>query len=204
MERLYTDVRFNVSDLKHGFDVVSDFSECQLVHLNGIKTFIKIMNYLLANEVGDVIRVINEKSLLFAQVKNLSSRIYGYKTRYVSSIEEAEKTLDAPSKRTDIRMNVNHMPVEYKIKDLKYKGNIANLSIGGCCIESDQMCASIGEIIQIVIEFNDENIINGEFKVKAQVVRVEGDMFAVKFKNFDKEEKDRLWKRLILKCQSSL
>ena len=75
MDKLYTDVRFNVSDLKNGFDVISDYSECQLVHLNGIKTFIKIMNYLLANGVGDVVRVINENSLLFIQVKNLSKKI---------------------------------------------------------------------------------------------------------------------------------
>ncbi len=63
MDRLYTDVRFNVSDLKQGFDVISDFSKCELVHLNGIKTFIKIMNYLLVNGVGEVVRVINENSL---------------------------------------------------------------------------------------------------------------------------------------------
>ena len=61
MDRLYTDVRFNVSDLQPGFDVISDFSECKLVHLNGIKTFVKIMNYLLVNGVGEVVKSYKRK-----------------------------------------------------------------------------------------------------------------------------------------------
>ncbi len=34
METLYTDVRFCMEELTPGFDVISDYSECKLLHLN--------------------------------------------------------------------------------------------------------------------------------------------------------------------------
>ncbi len=204
MGKLYTDVRFNVADLKHGFDVISDFSECKLVQLNGINTFIKIMNYLLVNGVGEVVRVINENSLLFTQVRNLSSRIYGYKVNYVSSIDEAEKKLESSIKRNGIRLNVNSMPVSYITNELNIKGNLLNLSTSGCAIESDKTGVSIGETIPILIEFKNEDISDGEFKVKGEVVRTDGNSFAVRFNDFDNDDKERLWKCLIRECQSEL
>jgi len=205
MDRLYTDVRFNVSDLKNCFDVISDFSECKIVYLNGIKTFIKIMNYLFVNGVGEVVRVINENSLLFIQVRNLSNRVYGYSTRYVSTFEEAERELDLLNKRNGTRINVNGMPVTYKKNCLNIiTGKIENLSTSGCAIESGEMDVVIGEIISMEIEFKNEAITTEKFKVKGQVVRVDGRTFAVKFEEFEKDEKDRLWKRLILECQSEI
>jgi hypothetical protein len=205
MGKLYTDVIFNVSDLKHGFDVISDFSECKLVQLNGINTFIKIMNYLLVSGVGEIVRVINKNSLLFTQIRNLSLRIYGYKVNYVSSLDEAERKLESSIKRNGIRLNVNCMPVSYIVNELNIKGNLLNLSTSGCAIESDKIVGvSIGEIIPIIIEFKNENISNGEFKVKGEVVRTDDNSFAVRFNDFDKDEKDRLWKCLIRECQSEL
>ncbi len=120
----------------------------------------------------------------------------------MSTIEEAEKNLNISNKRNGIRINVNHMPVTYKINKLKIAGNIENLSTSGCAIESEEMVASIGEVISIGIEFKNEDAINDEFKLKGQVVRVDGSTFAVKFEEFEKDEKDRLWRRLILECQS--
>ncbi len=79
MDKLYTDVRFCVADLRPGFDVISDLSECNIGHLSGVPTFRKIMNFLITKEVGDVVRIIKGKSLIFKQVLNLSSRICGYK-----------------------------------------------------------------------------------------------------------------------------
>jgi len=36
MESLYIDTRFGVADMNRGFDVISDFSGCKLIHLAGI------------------------------------------------------------------------------------------------------------------------------------------------------------------------
>jgi hypothetical protein len=85
MDKLYTDVRFCVADLKPGFDVISDLSECNIGYLSGVPTFRKIMNFLITKEVGDVVRIINGKSLIFKQVLNLSSRICGYKPLCIHS-----------------------------------------------------------------------------------------------------------------------
>jgi hypothetical protein len=63
LDKLYTDVRFGVADLKPGFDVISDLSECNLGHLSGVPTFRKIMNFLISKRVGEVVRVINSNSL---------------------------------------------------------------------------------------------------------------------------------------------
>ena len=41
LDKLYTDVRFYVADLRSGFDVITDLSECSLGHLNGVSTFRK-------------------------------------------------------------------------------------------------------------------------------------------------------------------
>ena len=132
-------------------------------------------------------------------------RIYGYKVNYVSSLDEAERKLESSIKRNGIRLNVNCMPVSYIVNELNIKGNLLNLSTSGCAIESDKIVGvSIGEIIPIIIEFKNENISNGEFKVKGEVVRTDDNSFAVRFNDFDKDEKDRLWKCLIRECQSEL
>jgi hypothetical protein len=54
LNKVYTDIRFCVSDLKPGIDVITDLSRCTLGHLNGIATFKKIMDYLVAQKVGRV------------------------------------------------------------------------------------------------------------------------------------------------------
>ena len=205
MDKLYTDVRFCVADLRPGFDVISDLSECNIGHLSGVPTFRKIMNFLITKEVGDVVRIINVKSLIFKQVLNLSSRICGYKPIYVSTLEEAEEKLEKSIKRNGIRFHVNHLPVEYIANDMNGKGNIIDLSISGCAIESATLPVSAHDEISIKIEFRQQDVPSDEFIVKARVVRIQGDnIFAAEFKDLDEEIKDRLWKYLIAETQREI
>lgn len=97
IEGIYTDIRFGVADLQPGFDVITDLSNSSLGHLSGIRTFIKITEFLTANQVGKVIRVLGKKSIIFKQISKLSRSIEGYKPVYVSTIQEAEDLLSSNS-----------------------------------------------------------------------------------------------------------
>jgi hypothetical protein len=145
MEKLYTDTRFCVADMKHGFDVISDYSECFLLHLSGVLSFRNKMNYLMANNAGEIIRIVNKKSIVYKQITNLSSVIWGYKPINVSTYEEAEIKLKNTIKRSGIRFHVNNLPVKYSSKNNEHSGNIKNISTSGCDIESDISDHSVGE-----------------------------------------------------------
>ncbi len=93
LDGLYTDIRFCVADLQPGFDVITDLTECTLAALSGFSTFNKITDHLHANEVGRVIRIIDERRLVFKQILNSASKLKGYTPIYVKSLEEAENKL---------------------------------------------------------------------------------------------------------------
>ncbi len=93
LDGLYTDIRFCVADLQPGFDVITDLTKCTLAALSGLPTFSKITDHLLANEVGRVIRIIDERKIVFRQILNSAAIMKGYTPVYVKSHEEAEEVL---------------------------------------------------------------------------------------------------------------
>ncbi len=204
LDKLYTDVRFCISDLKPGFDVISDLSECSLAHLSGVPTFRKIMNYLLEHGVGQVVRVIDGKSLIFKQILNLSSRICGYRPIYASTLEEAEEKLEKSIKRNGIRFNINNLPVDYMANGASGKGSILDLSTSGCAIGSTTLPVSDGEEISLKVIFKEKDDPEDEFIFQAKVVRVEDTSFAAEFRGLDEQRKDLLWKCLLNESQRDI
>lgn len=97
-ERLYTDIRFCVSDLEPGFAVITDLTQCRIGHLNAISTARKIMQFLLEKKVGTIIRIIGQGKVIYLQMLKLSDKMNGYDPKYVATLEEAEKLLDELSK----------------------------------------------------------------------------------------------------------
>lgn len=93
VERLYTDIRFCVADLKPGFAVITDMSEARIGHLSAIETFFKITRYLAEKKVGPVVRVVGQAKVIFNQIAKLSRQITGYQAMYAKSVEEAEVIL---------------------------------------------------------------------------------------------------------------
>lgn len=93
LDSLYTDIRFCVADLQPGFDVITDLTNCNLAALNGISTFNKISEHLVASQVGRVIRIIDERRIVFKQMLNFAARMKGYTPIIVKSLEEAENAL---------------------------------------------------------------------------------------------------------------
>lgn len=198
MDKLYTDTRFCVADMKPGFDVISDYSECFLLHLSGMKPFKKIMNYLMANNAGEIVRIVNTKSILYKQIVNLSSLIWGYRPIYVSTHEEAEIKLENTVKRNGIRFHVNDLHVEYKIDGIVEYGDVINISTSGCAIASNIFNHSIGKKILLIIKFENQKTVQNNFKLTSTIVRIDGDgAFAVKYDDIDDEQKVHLWKCLV-------
>ena len=93
LQAIYTDIRFCVADLKPGFNVVNDFSQCKVGHLSGLGTFKRIREYLVNSGVGTVIRVAEKRQLVFHQISKIVDRSSTYKIIYVATSEEAQRTL---------------------------------------------------------------------------------------------------------------
>ncbi len=91
-ERIYTDIRFCSSDLEPGFVVITDLTEARFGHLTAIGIFRKISDFLVEKQVGPVIRVVGQASIIFRQIARLSSET-SYKPQYVKTREEAEQLL---------------------------------------------------------------------------------------------------------------
>lgn len=92
VEKIYTDIRFCTSDLEPGFAVITDLTEAKLGHLAAIGTFRRITNFLVEKQVGPVIRVVGQASIIFRQLAKLSSEA-SYSPKYTKTREEAEQLL---------------------------------------------------------------------------------------------------------------
>lgn len=102
-ERIYTDIRFCVSDLKPGFSVINDLTESRIGHLSTIETFKKITSYLTEKQVGPVVRVVGRAKIIFQQMTKLTKMINCYQPMYAKTIEEAEILLaDLENKSTTL------------------------------------------------------------------------------------------------------
>lgn len=91
-ERIYTDIRFCISDLKPGFAVITDLTGAHLGHLSAIGTFQKITKFLVEKQVGPVIRIVGKANIIFRQIARLSSET-SYQPQYTKTREEAELLL---------------------------------------------------------------------------------------------------------------
>lgn len=98
-ERLYTDIRFCVSDLNPSFAVITDLTEARIGHLSAIDTFKKITGYLAEKNVGPVIRIVGQAKVFFQQISKLTQQINGYQAMYVKTMEEAELLLTELAER---------------------------------------------------------------------------------------------------------
>ena len=201
VDKLYTDTIFRVANMKAGFDVISDCSECFLLHPTGVSQFRKIMNYLIENNVGEIVRIVTKRTLFYEQILNLSSIICGYRPIYVYSHEEAEEKLENSIKRNGIRFHINKLYIKYTSNEEIKFGNIVNISTSGCEVSSESSQHSVDEKVTISIMFNINDESLEEFEIVSRIVRVENNAFAVKFEDLNNEKKEKLWKCLIHESQ---
>lgn len=97
-ERIYTDIRFCVSDLEPGFAVITNLTQCRIGHLSAIGTYRKIMHFLQEKQVGQIFRVVGQAKVIYLQMLKLSDKVQNYEPKYVSTLEEAEAQLDELAK----------------------------------------------------------------------------------------------------------
>ncbi len=197
LSNLYTDVRFGVSDLQPGFHVISDFSDCKFMYLNGLLTFRKIFTFLITNECGEMVRVINHSRLVSKQILNLALKMQGYKPTYVSTVEEAEEKFKSSEKSEGIRFHLHEKSIELTIDDSTKNGHILNISKNGCVVTSEELQTGVNEEIPISFELMNQRNSSQEFNINAKIVNAESDTFEMKFMNLDKNIKMQLWQCLI-------
>jgi hypothetical protein len=196
LEKLYTDVRFGVADLQPEFTVISDFSDCRLVYLNGLLTFRKIFHYILTKNSGEVVRVLHPKRLISKQLLNAALLKKGYKPIYASTIEEAEEKISKPVKRDGLRFELHKQPVEVLHNKRKHEGSILNISTSGCAITSTSLQPNQGDEIQIKFTFATKAS-SDIFNLDGKVVRNESYTFSMYFVGIDSQKKNLLWSYLV-------
>ncbi len=92
-ERIYTDIRFAVADLKPGFSVITDLSQSKIGHLSAIGTFRRITQFLKEKKVGRVVRVVGKARIIYLQMLQVATPDSNYKPVYVESMAAARELL---------------------------------------------------------------------------------------------------------------
>lgn len=196
LEKIYTDVRFCVADLQPGFDVITDLSQCTIGHLNGISTLRKIMDYLVIKEVGRVVRIAGDMSIILKQLFGLASKFQCYKAIYVNTPEEAEEEL-SQFKPKGLRFQIHQRQLEYLIHQERGTGYLVDISISGCAVRDASIALSADTEISMSIPLYQEMDMLSSFTMTAKVVWGEGDRFAVQFLDFDDNREAQLYKCLV-------
>jgi hypothetical protein len=202
LEKIYTDVRFCVADLRPGFGVITDLSACTIGHLNGVAVFRKISAYLIANQAGEVVRVVGKMSVLFKQLVRIATTFQGYQPVYVDNLVQAEERFANAIKRKGLRFQVHQRLVDYNINEQDGKGFLVDISISGCAVQAPTVSLGINDIISLVIPLHQDNEHISSFRIMAKVVRVEEELFAAEFIDLDHEQQAHLYQ--CLACEALL
>lgn len=203
LDQFFTEVRFGIADLKTGFNVITDLTKCHMGHLSAVPTFRKIMHYVSSNGVKEVIRVVDNKNLIYPQTINLESRIQGYSPMYVSSMQEAEELLDGKIRRDSLRFNLINKEIEITIGSLSSVGKLTNMSISGCAIKLDDKI-SIGQEIRVKLSLSDKKSALKDFELDAVASRLFEGGVAVAFVGIDDSDKKMLWECLVQESKFDL
>lgn len=204
LEKIYSEVRFGVADLKPGFDVVTDLTHCSIGHLSAIPTLKKITDYLVANKVGRVVRIVGNMILILKQLISLASKFHCYKPVYVLTADEAEEELECPIKPEGIRFQLHNRQLDYQINGQKYTGSISDISISGCAIigQADHLPPGAELSVTFRLGSNDGSL--STFTFQARVVRAYNTMFAVQFIDLDEVQKAQLYDSLAYELKNSV
>lgn len=192
LEKVYTDVRFCVADLRPGFGVITDLSACTLGHLNGVTVFRKIMAYLAANQAGEVVRVVGKMSVLFKQLIRMATTFQGYKPVYVDTLLEAEERFENAIRRNGLRFRMHQRLIDYNINEQDGQGYLVDISISGCAVQVATVSLAIKDEISLIIPLYQDHENISSFCLKAKVVRVEEKLFAAQFLDLDDAQRAHL------------
>jgi len=191
LERLYTETRFCVADLKPGFDVITDLTACDLGHLDGLPTFRKIMYYLVSHGVREVVRIMNPDSLFHHQIINFDTQVAGYKSFWVSSRQEAEEFLDQSVRRDNIRFTLPKTKIAIQIREREVICSLFDISITGCSIVTN-LSPSVDSEIIVKLRLPRSGGATSSFDIASKIVRVMDNNLAVVFTSLNNDDRTRL------------
>ena len=97
IEKIKVAVSEQIGQLQPGFGVITDMSQVGFGYLSGRPALKELMNILVENQVGTVVRVGMSGCVLLKQISSITKRLGSYEPVYVSSVEEAEAVLDGES-----------------------------------------------------------------------------------------------------------
>ena len=197
LDKLYTEIRFCVPDLKKGFEVVCDISQCNLIYITGLPIYKKIIDFLISHNVGEIVRVVKSSHVSCHQIKNFTERIDCYCSMYAKSQTEAEDKLENLVKRDGIRFHLNGMVVKYSFNNETREANLVDISTSGCAVNSCTVSLVAGAVIEIIFSFDQQEKLPAVFQIQAEVVRTTVNAFAVKFLKLSDEHKEQLYQQLV-------
>lgn len=197
LETIYTDVRFASTTLQPGFNVISNFFQTKFLYLNALGVFRQIFNFILSNDSGEIVRVIQDNRIIHKQLLNLALRVPGYVPIYAPTIEEAKTKIHQKQKRNGLRFNLQQHPVEFLIEGQSYNGTFINISTSGSAIVTNKLQPKINSVVEIVFNLHDQKKQSNNFSIKSRVVRTESYVFAVSFLDIDEASKKKLWDCII-------
>jgi hypothetical protein len=196
VEKVYSDIRFCVADLKPGFNVVTDYSHCTFAHLSAISPMRQIMDYLVSKQPGNIIRVMGETGLIAKQLLRFADKFQSYTPAYVNTQEEAEEYLANNTKRKGLRFKLHGHPIECTIDQKTETGALIDISVSGFAVQGLTIPLSPEQEISIAIPMNHGKDLTSSFISLANVVRVQEDMFAAQFHDLDEDQIAVLFKWL--------
>lgn len=197
LDGLYTDIRFCVADLKPGFDVICDVSQCNLLYLAGLPIYQKIMNYMVASRVGTIVRVTNSEQVSARQMFNLYERFPCYSVLHATSCEEAVTKLEVLDRRDGLRFHLTNVDCSYTCQGGQGQGVLVDISVSGCAVQDATVPVQQGEEVALTLGFSPHDKLPTQVQVQGEVIRVENDLFAVHFLNLDDEAQAQLYKRFV-------
>jgi len=196
LDQFFTEVRFGISDLKTNFHVITDLTKCHMGHLSAIPTFVKIMHYVSSQGAKEVIRIVDNKSLIYPQAINLAAKIQGYSPRYVTSMDEAEELLESTIRRDSLRFNLINKEIEVTVNPLSSTHQLINMSTSGCATKSDKTIP-VGQEAQIKLSLAGKKSGENHFEIDAVSSRVLEEGVAFRFVEMEDSDKQMLWECLV-------
>lgn len=196
LDRFFTDLRFCISDMQPNFDVVGDFSNCNLMYLNSTGTLRYIMQYLLEKRIRDKIRVVSD-NFLSRQLKTVTARQRVYEPIYVSTLHEAESHLATERRRNGLRIYLQGKTGQFFLNDEAIHGHIMCMSTSGCSMEQKNLQPLCGAKALLTLDLEEQKGVNQHFEIRTEVIRSEKGMIFIKFLDLEEAQKDTLWKCLL-------
>lgn len=191
LDRLYTEVRFCVADLKPGFDVITDLTACGLGHLSSLPTFRKITHYLASKGVRDVVRIMNPGTVILHQILNFASRAASYKSFWVSSRQEAEEFLEQSARRASLRFCLPGTEVVMQAGGKEEICPLIDISVTGCSIGTVSPPAVDSEIL-LKLRLPGGGDAPCSFEILSKVVRIIDNGLAAMFIGLNDDERVQL------------